>query len=125
MPNTKDRKRSENKKVLVIGDSGSGKTTLLDTFPKPVFVADFDNGLDPLAGKDVSYEEYFDSPDKPDAWLRFMTDLKKWHKDGPPASTIAVDSLTYGAQSALRHQLKQVGRSSGNIQQGDWGKAIQ
>jgi energy-coupling factor transporter ATP-binding protein EcfA2 len=122
--NTKDRKRSDNKHILIIGDSGSGKTTLLDSFPKPLFVADFDNGLDVLAGKDVTYEEYFDAPDKPEAWIRFMADLKRWHKEGPPGKTIAVDTLTSAADCALRNQLKVVGRGTGNIQQGDWGKAI-
>jgi hypothetical protein len=122
--NLKDRKRSDNKHILIIGDSGSGKTTLLDTFPKPLFVADFDNGLDVLVGKDIIYEEYFDAPDKPDAWMRFMADLKKWHKEGPPAATVAIDTLTSAADCALRKQLRDVGRGTGNIQQGDWGKAI-
>jgi hypothetical protein len=123
MPSLKDRKKSERKKVLLIGDSGAGKTSFLRTMPKP-FVADFDNGLDTVAGLDVEYMEFFDEQEEITAWGRFKKLLKEWKKEPKPYESFMWDSISFGAEAALRFVLKKNGRLNLKIQIGDWGEAI-
>lgn len=121
--NLKDRAKSTNKHVLVIGDSGSGKTTLLGSVPN-VWIADFDSGLDVLAGKDIAYTEFFDNQDKPSAWKNFKAELDAWKKE-PKGAALGVDSITTASEAALRYVLDKNGRgTSGRIEIGDWGQAI-
>lgn len=123
MATLKDRKKTQSKKVLLIGDSGSGKTSFLGTVPGKLHIIDFDNGLDVLAGKDIEYGEYYDDKEKPSAWKRFREQMASWRKT-PPTDSIALDSITTAAECALRYVLDKNGRGAGLIQQGDWGQAI-
>lgn len=126
MKSLETRKRSENKKILLIGDSGSGKTSFLGTCSR-VYVLDFDNGLDVLAGRKVDYDEFYDDKEKPTAWKAFKAKLKEWKSSFPNElreSVIAMDSITTAAEAALRYVLDKNGRGNGLIQQGDWGQAI-
>jgi len=120
--NLKDRTKSQNKHVLVIGDSGSGKTTFLGSVPD-VWIADFDSGLDVLAGKDISYTEFFDG-DTPSAWVAFKKELDVWKKE-PKGPALGLDSITTAAEAALKYILHKNGRfTTGRIEIGDWGQAI-
>src|SRR2546428_4741126 len=122
MSNLKDRKKSDSKHALLIGDSGSGKTTFLGTVPG-IRIADFDAGLDVLATRDIEYIEYHDG-EKPSAWKAFKGELSEWQKE-PKAAPLGVDSITTAAEAALRYILDKNGRlTSGRIQIGDWGQAI-
>lgn len=116
----KDRKPSDNKKILLIGDSGSGKTTFLGSVPG-VHLLDADNGLDVLAGRELTYEEYLAS-NKPDSWARLKKDIDYFlASEAPPP--LALDSLTSAAECALVWVLKKNNRA-GRIEIGDWGEAI-
>ena len=118
-----DRTKATTKTILIIGDSGSGKTTLLGTAPD-LYIADFDNGLDVLAGRaDVHYDDYFDEPDKPAAWQALKATVKEWRK-APAHQTFGLDSLTTAGECALRYVLHKNGHNAARIQQGDWGEAI-
>jgi len=77
-----DLKQSEHLKFGIYGPPGSGKTYSLSTLPdeaRPVFIADFDNGLRSLknAGKcDNIYFQYYDS------WDRFISMFHKLCSSG-------------------------------------------
>lgn len=110
------------KKVLLIGDSGSGKTTFIGTFPKPL-VCDFDGkGESALAGVDGFIEAY----NTDDGWDRFKKDLEKWRKEGLPneCQTLAIDSLTFAADLALKWAKKSNNNMGSTATQQDWGRAI-
>src|SRR5216683_2832521 len=100
MSNLKDRTKATNKHALIIGDSGSGKTSFLGTVPG-IQIADFDSGLDVLAGKNVEYTEYFDG-EKPSAWLDFKAELDAWKKE-PKGPALGLDSITTAAECALKY----------------------
>lgn len=119
-----DRKRSDNKKVLLIGDSGSGKTSLLGTIPGDVLVLDFDNGLDVLSGKVIQYEELHDTGPKPTAWAMLKTLLATFRKNGPGFNAICLDGITRAGEAALRWVVDKNGRGTAALQQADWGLAI-
>lgn len=109
------------KKVLLIGDSGTGKTHILGTFPKPIFIADFDGGLETLVGEEgIVYERY----EGVQGWKEFRKELDKWCLQGPQygCTTFAVDSLTLMADAVFEFVLNKAGRAQAQI--ADWGEAI-
>ena len=129
MKTLENRKKSDNKKILLIGDSGSGKTSLLGTATGyNTYILDFDNGLDVLAGsKIVGYDEFYDSGEKPTAWKALKAKFAEWRKAFPEElknQVVALDSISTAAEAALRYVLDKNGRGAGLIQQGDWGQAI-
>jgi len=76
-----------------------------------------------LAGRDLNYTEFFDG-ETPTAWGAFKKELDAWKKE-PKGPALGVDSITTAAESALRYILHKNGRlSSGRIEIGDWGQAI-
>lgn len=117
-----DDLRTTFKRILLVGESGTGKTNFLGTMPKP-FVADFDNGLETLVGKDVLYRTY--APDA-DGWVAFAQELDTWRKQGPQygCETFALDSLSFAADAAMLYVLRKNGRAGQQPQIADWGDAI-
>ncbi len=119
--NLKDMKTTPTwSRILLMGDSGTGKTHFLGTMPKP-FVADFDNGVTTLAGKDVGATIY-----SPSEWQKFKTLVEIWRKSGPQEEyqTFCLDSLTMAADAAMRYVLEKNGRLTGQPTIADWGEAI-
>src|SRR5256885_10301334 len=112
-----DRKRSDNKKVLLIGDSGSGKTTLLGTIPGNVLILDFDNGLDVLSGRGVFYDELFDRDPKPTAWATLKAALAAFRKNGPDYDAICLDGITRAVEAAFRWVIDKNGRGTASLHQ--------
>jgi len=125
MPLASEVKAGTRQTVIVMGKSGVGKTTTLPTFPKPVFIADFDgHGMDCIAGaEDVWYECYadkFPASEYADfAWYQFrlamleITEERLTMPDGRPFATICVDSMTHAVPSAERFTLFKVHRERG------------
>lgn len=84
-------------RCLVYGASGIGKTTFAGTFPKPIFMLDFDHKFKPLYGLDVEVESFDAGAKEPaarakefDRFIKVLKDLKQDTK----YKTIILDSLT-------------------------------
>jgi hypothetical protein len=110
-------------KILLIGDSGSGKTTFIGTTPLPL-VADFDGkGETSLAG----CEGFLESYSQEDGWEKFRRDVAAWLKQGKlpnECQTLALDSLTFAADLALRWAMRMNGNAGTLATRADWGRAI-
>lgn len=106
-------------RILVIGDSGTGKTHFIGSMPKP-YVADFDNGLATLRGKDVSARRY-----GPEGWADLKKEVQDW-RNGPhyDCETFCLDSLTMASDAAMQHVLSARGRHGQQPDIKDWGDAI-
>jgi hypothetical protein len=155
MPKLRKHQSTQRTKMLLVGDNGTGKTSALAGLVKSgqrLFIADFDNGLDPLLDlltdeeKDRVVFETLKDPlslkggqptlagRKPKAWPRFSKLLERWKddeedyggiEDWGPETTLVVDSLTYQGHAALWKVLadkKRLGKPK-RIQ--DWGDAIE
>lgn len=87
------------RRILIVGDSGSGKTTFAATAPVPFF-ADFDHGLDTLAGKNIEGEY---QPYDTETFSDFWKELGLWRKEGPQygCETFVLDSLTTVSEACL------------------------
>lgn len=83
-------------RVLVYGQAGAGKTELYGSFPKPIWVADFDGKFKPLVGQpDIEVTSYV-TPDilrSPDVFKQFKKDWREVSKDAR-YKTMVLDSLT-------------------------------
>jgi len=113
MPMTSDIKLDEVSQVILIqGPPGSGKTWLLQTFPPPVYVFDFDGGVDTLRNVEgIEYDTYVDppSPNQPTAWAAFVRMLNNFvqQKEGRiQKGTLAIDSLS-SMMLMLQHYVMQ------------------
>lgn len=121
--NLRDATPNASKRILLLGPSGTGKTSFLATMPAP-YVADFDNGLTSIMGRDVEADQFHDpDPDNPTAYLEFKKVLKRW-RDKPERETFCVDSLTTFSNAIFKWAMKENGRLNQQPSQGDWGKAI-
>ena len=83
-------------RALVYGPAGAGKTEFYGSFPRPIWVADFDNKIKPLIGQqDIDVTSYFtaDILKSPEVFRQFKKD---WREAGssPHYKTIVLDSLT-------------------------------
>lgn len=59
MPNAKDLENNLDKiRALFIGKSGTRKSTAAASFPKPLYMHDFDGRIQALRGRDVDYDTF-------------------------------------------------------------------
>jgi len=83
-------------RVLVYGPAGAGKTEFSGSFPRPIWIADFDGKYKPLVGqKDIDVTSY-STPDilrSPDVFRQFKKDWREVSKDDR-YKTMVLDSLT-------------------------------
>ena len=127
MPNAKDRTKTEHIHVLLYGPSGSGKTHLLGEFLKAgsLWVNDTDQGIDTLAGMDLTYEQWYNRPgdtkvaDKDTAWGKLTAFITEQIEE-PEYDTYAFDSLTTHADAAAAYVIWKGGASRAIVQLQDY-----
>jgi len=115
MPKINDSRRQEKLKIFIYGDSGTGKTYSISTFPAPVYVFDFDRGIQTLAGlvgEDFEYDTYHDpDPRSPRAYLNFRSKVASLRKNCP-YETVVLDSVTALGEKAITNYVRS---SSGHL----------
>jgi hypothetical protein len=98
-----------------MGDSGSGKTCLATSFPRPIYVADFDNKVESAALfhsdlTDIDYDKYTiqTCPEGPIHSIKkkFAEFAELQNKGKLPYKTIVLDSLTTFTDEAIRYLIK-------------------
>lgn len=104
-------------KLAIVGPPKTGKSRLAATGRKPVYVADFDDRAESLAGlPEVYVKTYFDAnPLAGQAFANFLTDLNmfeyKFLQGAKPGidipKTISLDSMTYFINANLRYVMSQ------------------
>lgn len=155
MPTLDQHHSRERTAVLLLGDPGSGKTTAIGHLlehGQRLFVADFDDGLDPIRKiidpkyhPNLIYETLTDPvrinrkgiPEvrRPVALKRYQELLKNWVDSetgedyGPPESWgpndwLVTDGLTFQGQAAMYFVLAQENRAGHHPRLRDWGLAI-
>lgn len=107
MPNARDVKVDTTYiKCFVCGDSGTGKSIFASTFPKPIFLFNFDGAILSYRGLDVDYEDY---PMSGAGWVKFEKDFRELKKrlkeDDFPYQTIVLDSTTSWTDLAMERSL--------------------
>ncbi len=105
MPKIGDNSKTlDHQKFLIYGDFGAGKTYSIDTFPAPIYVFDFDRGINTLEGiatSDITYDQYWDeNPNFPEAYMKFRKKVAELRKNCPYA-TIVMDSATSLGEKAI------------------------
>jgi hypothetical protein len=102
-------------KCFVVGDPGTGKSVFASTFPEPIFVFDFDNGI---MTYDTCKHDYAQYRIGIKGWLEFEKDLYEIQKmysgltpedaDKFPYKTIVVDSTTKMGDVAMERALQKI-----------------
>lgn len=104
MAKVSDIKHPDKLKILVYGDSGTGKTYSIATYPSPVYVMDFDRGIDTLAGivgEEFEYDSFYDrDPRKPEAFQEFRKKVAELRRECP-YKTVVLDSVTSLGEKAI------------------------
>ncbi len=102
----------DNLKLIELGEPGAGKSWLSCTGRKPIYVADFDDRKQSIAGKpEVFIKSYVDrDPQLPHAWSDFETDIGVLEyakqKNELKFKTIVIASLTYMLKAAQNQMMK-------------------
>lgn len=108
MPNAQDVKIDNTfLKIFVVGDSGTGKSIFASTFPKPMFLFNFDKAILSYKGLDVDYEDF--SLDAA-GWVKFekvMRELKNQIKENTfKYQTVVIDSTTSWTDLAMERAMQ-------------------
>ena len=127
MPNAKDVTKTDCVHALVYGPSGGGKTHFLGEWLNdgPMWVLDTDKGIETLAGKDLTYEQWYDRPgdtkvpDNETAWHK-ITKFVKAQIEEPEYTTYAFDSLTTIADVVSAYTIWKGGSSRSLVQLQDY-----
>lgn len=97
---------------LFIGKPGSGKSVAIGSFPRPLYIYDFDGRIRALANflgqkntEGIEYGSY-----SADNFLEFKRHFESLQNDNK-YKTVAISSLTTLANSAIRHIIKSRGRA--------------
>ena len=102
-----------NIRALVYGGAGTKKTTLIGSFPKPIWIANFDQKLERLYGiEGIDSTTY--SPKGPEdsskVFYQFEKDWKAVKKDGK-YKTMALDGITMWDIIVVRHFIMLSGKA--------------
>lgn len=141
MPSAKDIQLNDDTAFLLIGDGGTHKSWFIGTCPSPIYVFDFDKGMDIHAGRaDIDYDTFKELQhgqklekdgvlaasghyEYGTAWPAFLKKLNEIgamiDKGTCPYKTIGVDSLTLAADACMSYVLRENKRSVPEIR--DWG----
>ncbi len=102
----------DNLKLIELAEPGSGKSWLTCTGRQPIYVADFDDRKQSIAGKPgVFIKSYVDrDPKNPVGWSAFESDVGSFEyaksKGQLQFKTIAMASLTYALRCAQNQLMK-------------------
>ena len=141
MPSAKDIQLNDDTAFLLIGDGGTHKSWFIGTCPSPIYVFDFDKGMDIHAGRsDIDYDTFkelqrgqklekensvlaaqghYEYGKAWPAFLKKLNDLGQQIDRGQcPYKTIAVDSLTLAAECCMSYVLNENNRTA--TEQRDW-----
>lgn len=141
MPSAADIRLDGPAAFLLIGDGGTHKTFFIGTCPSPIYVFDFDKGMDVHAGRsDITYDTFKELPRGEKLEKEGQLEQEGWHVCGKawpaflkklneigraidkgecPYKTIAVDSLTLAADACMNFVLSENNRTQ--MEQRDWG----
>jgi len=112
-------------RVLIYGAPKTGKTYFITTFPKPVFVFDFDGGWLTLLGREGVDGVSFADERGSTAFTQFEKLFNKVIED-PDIKTVAIDSLTTFGDHFMRYVLSLQGKSVDTVPRlQDWGQWVQ
>lgn len=102
----------DNLKLMTLSEPGAGKTWLTCTGRQPIYVCDFDDRKQSIAGKPgVFIKQYVDrDPSMPQGWSAFESDIGTLEyaktKGELAFKTIAISSLTYALRTAQNQLMK-------------------
>ena len=104
-------------RALIYGQAGTKKTTLMGTFPKPMWVANFDDKMERLYGVEgIDYTTY--SPTDPSeahtVFKQFLLDWKEVQEDDK-YKTICIDGITALDILSIRHFVVLAGKKADAI----------
>ena len=104
MPKVSDLpSRPEFLKVLIYGESGTGKTYSISTFPDPVYIFDFDRGIETLSGitpGEFEYDTYAEGSIQGQPFVQFRKKVAELRKKCP-YKTVVLDSVTTLGEKAV------------------------
>lgn len=122
MPNLNALDPSENLKLFVFGPSGAGKTCFATSFPKPMYICDFDGKLssavnywrskNPSQLDGIEYDTFAPTPgiSVQQVFEQFKTKFNehiKLGKEGKfPYKTYVIDSVTLFAEYLMKENLR-------------------
>jgi len=116
-----------NLSILSYGASGTGKTHFISSFPKPVYVFDFDGGILTLRGKEGVFfdnyqNRYRNGVKTNEPWKDMQARLTEIESNPGAFATVAIDSITTVEQRVIEEICALTNK--GQPSQRDWGTII-